>query len=338
MRKITGVVWGVMMALLFLAGNHSTAAAEIKEIRIARQYGITYLQLMIMEKNKLIEKHARAAGLGDVEVKWTTLTGGADVNEALLSKSLDVTGGGVGALIKIWARTKGNLDVKSMGSLNSMPSYLVTINPKVKSVADFTEKDRIALPAVRVSTQAMFLEIEAAKIWGEKQYARLDHLTVTMSHPDATVALLSKKAGITAHVSSPPFQYQELEDPGVHLVLSSYDILGEPHSYGIVYTTSEFYRDNPKTYAAIVAALEEATNFINHNKSAAAQIYVEMAKSKTPVEKVQKMIEDPLMKFTLTPVSMKKMADFMYKVGAIKAKPDSWKDMFFPNVHSLPGS
>jgi NitT/TauT family transport system substrate-binding protein len=33
-----------------------------------------------------------------------------------------------------------------------------------------------------------------------------------------------------------------------------------------------------------------------------------------------------------------KYADFMQKIGSIKAKPASWKDMFFPNVHNLPGS
>jgi NitT/TauT family transport system substrate-binding protein len=28
----------------------------------------------------------------------------------------------------------------------------------------------------------------------------------------------------------------------------------------------------------------------------------------------------------------------MNKTGAIKVKPASWKDLFFPNAHALPGS
>jgi len=28
----------------------------------------------------------------------------------------------------------------------------------------------------------------------------------------------------------------------------------------------------------------------------------------------------------------------MYKIGSIKVKPASWKDMFFPEIHNLPGS
>jgi NitT/TauT family transport system substrate-binding protein len=33
-----------------------------------------------------------------------------------------------------------------------------------------------------------------------------------------------------------------------------------------------------------------------------------------------------------------KYASFMAEVGSIKAKPESWKDLFFPEIHALPGS
>jgi NitT/TauT family transport system substrate-binding protein len=33
-----------------------------------------------------------------------------------------------------------------------------------------------------------------------------------------------------------------------------------------------------------------------------------------------------------------KYLDFMHRTGALKVKPDSWKDMFFPMAHALPGS
>ena len=33
-----------------------------------------------------------------------------------------------------------------------------------------------------------------------------------------------------------------------------------------------------------------------------------------------------------------KMVDFMHKSGTIKVKPASWQEMFFPNMHGLPGS
>jgi len=41
---------------------------------------------------------------------------------------------------------------------------------------------------------------------------------------------------------------------------------------------------------------------------------------------------------TLVSVSVMKIVDFLYKVGRIKKKPASWKDMFFPEAHGLNGS
>ena len=166
------------------------ASAELPEINIAQQYGIGYLSLMVMEEQKLIEKHAKAAGV-DVKVNWAKFAGGNVMNDALLSGSLQIASGGVGPLITLWARTKGNLDVKAIAALDSMPLYLNTRNPNVKTVKDFTEKDKIALPAVKVSVQAVTLQMAAEKAFGEGQHGRLDALTVSMSHPDAQTALLS---------------------------------------------------------------------------------------------------------------------------------------------------
>lgn len=330
---------GCLMALLALAvfcGTITKVAAEVKEIIIARQYGISYLPLMIMEKNKLVEKHIKAAGLGDVTVEWKTLAGGADMNEALLSKSIDFVSGGVAPMIKIWAKTKGQ--VKALGAINSMPLYLNTTNPKVKTLKDFTDKDRIALPAVKVSIQAVTLQMAAAKAFGDTNYRKLDYLTVTMSHPDGMTAMLSGKSEISSHFTAPPFQYLELEKPGVRTVINSYDTLGGPASFNLVWTTSDYRNANPKTYNAVVAAIEEVTAFINNNKKAAAQAYIEISKSKQSLDEILKILNDPLIQFTMTPLNIMKYADFMYKVGSINIKPNTWKDLFFPTVHNLPGS
>src|SRR5258705_9896181 len=133
------------VALLPLA-----ARGEMSEINVAQQYGIGYLPLMIMEEQKLIEKHAKAAGV-DVKVGWAKFAGGNVMNDALLSNSLQFASGGVGPLVTLWSRTKGNLDVRAVSAINSMPLYLNTRNPNVKTIKDFTEKDRIALPAGKVS-------------------------------------------------------------------------------------------------------------------------------------------------------------------------------------------
>jgi len=311
--------------------------AELAEIKVAQQFGISYLPLMLMEEQKLIEKHAKAAGV-DVKVGWARFAGGNVMNDALLSNSLQFASGGVGPLVTLWARTKGNLDVKAVSAINSMPLYLNTRNPNVKTIKDFTEKDKIALPAVKVSIQAVTLQMAAEKVFGEGQQNKLDALTVSLSHPDAQVALLSGASEITAHFTSPPFQYQQLEKPGIRTVLSSYDVLGGPATFNVVWTTSKFRSENPKLYDAFVKALDEATAIINKDKKAAAEAYLRISKDKDTVADILAMLNDPAIVYTTTPQNVMKYVDFMNKIGSIKVKPDSWKDLFFPNVHGAAGS
>ena len=311
--------------------------AELAEIKVAQQYGISYLPLMLMEEQKLIEKHAKAAGV-DVKVGWAKFAGGNVMNDALLSNSLQFASGGVGPLVTLWARTKGNLDVKAVSAINSMPLYLNTRNPNVRTIKDFTERDRIALPAVKVSIQAVTLQMAAEKAFGEGQQGKLDALTVSLSHPDAQVALLSGASEITAHFGSPPFQYQQLEKPGIHTVLNSYAVLGGPATFNVVWTTSKFRNENPKLYDAFVKALDEATAQINRDKKAAAEAYLRISKDKDTVADILAMLNDPAIVYTTTPQNVMKYVDFMAKVGAIKVKPDSWKDLFFPNIHGASGS
>jgi NitT/TauT family transport system substrate-binding protein len=325
-------------ALLLALGLLAPALrAEMSEIKVAQQYGISYLPLMIMEEQKLIEKHAKAAGV-DVRVGWARFAGGNVMNDALLSNSLQFASGGVGPLVTLWSRTKGNLDVKAVSAINSMPLYLNTRNPNVKTLKDFGDKDRIALPAVKVSIQAVTLQMAAEKAFGEGQHTKLDALTVSLSHPDAQTALLSGASEITAHFGSPPFQYQQLEKPGIRTVLNSYDVLGGPATFNVVWTTSKFRSENPKLYDAFVKALDEATAQINGNRKAAAEAYLRISKDKDTVADILAMLNDPNIVYTTTPQNVMKYVDFMAKVGAIKVRPDSWKDLFFPNVHGAAGS
>jgi len=329
---------GSLCCMLSL-GIAAPAHAETGEVRAAQQFGLSYLALMMMEDSKLVEKQAKTMGLGDIKVSWAKLGGPGAMNDALLSGGIDFGTGGVPSLITLWSKTHGTpQEVRGVGALNSMPVNLVTSNPNVKSIRDFTDKDKIAVTTVKVSTQALLLQMAAAKEFGEQNYAKLDPLTVSLPHPDAMTALLSGGGTITAHFSSPPFQYQEVGRPGIRTILSNYEILGGPATFNVVWSTAKFRDANPKTYAAFVAAFEEATATINRDKRAAAEVYKRMSGTKETVEELLKMMEDPLVEYTLTPKSIMKTAEFMAKVGTIKEKPSSWKDLFFPNVHGLQGS
>ena len=261
------------------------------------------------------------------------------MNDAILSGSLHFASGGVGPLATIWARSKGTIDVKCVTAMNVMPLYLTTRNPTVKTIKDFTEKDKIAMPAVKVSIQAVTLQMAAEKEFGPGNQGKLDALTVSMSHPDGQQALLSGAGEITAHFSSPPFQYQQLKQPGIHRVLNSYDVLGGPATFNVVWTTQKFREENPKTYDAFLKAFADSIKAINADKRATAARYLEIANDKkSSVDDIAAMLNDPEIEFTMTPKNVMKYTDFMHKTGAIKVKPESWKDLCFDNCMGYPAA
>lgn len=330
-------IW--LLAGLVLGASFVTSTrAEVSEVRVSRSYGIGFLPLMIMEDQRLIEKHAKTAGLGEISVRWSTLSGAAALNDALLSGNLDFVAGGPQALAILWTRTKDGLGVKGVAAINTIPMYLITRNPNVKTIRDFTMKDKIALPSVKVSSQALVLQMAAAQVFGEANYAKLDALTVGIPHPEALAALLSGFGEINSHFTTPPFAFQELEASGIHLVLNSDEVFGGPTTLNMIWTTSKFHDSNPKIYNAFYHALEEAIAFMDRDSRTAAATYLKMTREKVSVESIQKMLAHPDIKFTTTPKNVMKYVIFMYQVGTIKAKPSSWRELFFPEVHHLPGS
>ena len=310
--------------------------AEVSEIRISKQYGLPYLSVVVVEQLRLIEKHARAQGLGDVKVSWVTIGSGGTSTDSLLAGNLDFVTSGVSNMLLLWSRTGGQ--VKAVSSASAVPLILVTRNPNVKTIADFTEKDKIAVPTVKVSMQSTILGIAAQKMFGDAGRGRFDPFTVAMSHPDGTIALLSGAGEVNSHFSAPPYQYQAMKAPGVHVVLNSSDVMGGPATITLIFGTVKFHDANPKTIAAIYAAMGEAMDFINKDKRAAADLYLKATKEKIGLDDLVSMLEMPGFAYTLAPNGTLRYAEQMFKTGVIKTQPSSWKDAFFPIAHGLPGN
>jgi len=229
-------------------------------------------------------------------------------------------------------------EARALIAMQSMPYVLVTRNPAVKTIADFTDKDKIALPAVKLTGHAIALEMEAAKIWGKDHYDKLDSITVTRSHADAAAAVMSGQSEINSHFASAPYYYYELATPGIHQVVKSYDTLGAKHTNGVLVTTRKFHDANLRICGVVVAAFEEADAFIKAHPREAAQIYLTATKDKNALDALEKMVADPDVDYTTTPVGVMKIVDFMYEVGRIRKRPASWKEMFFPEAYGLNGS
>src|SRR5260370_35824717 len=85
MRNSRGIQ---VAALLVFAAAARKASAEVTEIRAAKQYGLSYLALMIMQDGKLVGRHAKAKGLGELRTTWAQLGGPGAMDDAIRSAGL----------------------------------------------------------------------------------------------------------------------------------------------------------------------------------------------------------------------------------------------------------
>jgi len=306
-------------------------------IRILEQFGISYLPLYVIRDQDLLAKHGKPLGV-DIKTEWTKVSGGAAANDALLSGSVDVVTAGLGPLLTIWDRTKGNADVRGIAALAEINFALLTSNPKVSRIEDFSAADRIAVPSVRVSIQARALQIAAAKAFGQKEFAKLDPLTVSLPHPDSTQALISKNGTITAYFSNAPYQQQALKEPGIRRVTDWYSIIGGPTTSVLLYTRAAFRNENPKTYRAFLAALDEAVAFVNDKPEAAIDTYIRVSQSKLDKAFLLDILKSPDVTFSTTPRNTIAFARFLHEFGALKNAPKDWREFFFDDVHERKGS
>lgn len=316
----------------------NSARAEADTIRIAVQPGLTYLVLNVVQHQGLIQKHAAAAGLANVKPEWLRLAAGNNVNDAVIAGAVDIGATGIPPFLLLWAKTRGSIDVKAITPFNSMPLVLVTRNPAVQKITDLGPNDRIALPGVGSSSQAIMLQMAAARAFGDANYKKFDALTITRGHPDAMAAFLSPNSEINAHFSAAPFLQQELAVPGVRVLLTSTEIYGGPGTIGVTFTTKKFRDANPKLLAAFIAAMEEAMDVIRTQHRAAAEAYLAVSGDKRGLDEVIALIADPTTLFEITPRGTMKVAEFMHRTGTIKIMPEDWKAMFVPEMHGRAGS
>ncbi|HEY1797391.1 MAG TPA: ABC transporter substrate-binding protein, partial [Stellaceae bacterium] len=151
----------LMAAVLPLAALAAMrpACAETDTVRIARQYVLAELPLMVAEKRKLIEKRVLAAGLDQVKVQWMAPERSGAV-DTLLNGNADLAPVSVGRFLAIWDRKLGTpQDLRALAPLARVPYVLVTRNPAVKTIRDFSDRDKIAVPAVKFSGPALMLEM-----------------------------------------------------------------------------------------------------------------------------------------------------------------------------------
>lgn len=330
MRRFLSVL---AIASLAVGACAQSSRAEVSEISIAQTYGVSFLPLMVMERQGLVEKHVKQAGLDNVKTTWGRFATPTAINDGLIAGSIHFGAVGVPSLALLWDRTKGNVGIKALSAVSSYPLYLVSRNPDVKAVTDLTTKDRIAVPGVKISTAAIALQMAAAQAWGDDQYARLDPLTVGMANPDGVMALTTGNSGINGQFVPSPFYETIIKLPGAHLVTTSTKIWGGQGTGVVLIASSKFRDANPKVFKAVYDAMGEAMDIINKDKRAAAQLYIEMANDKSmSVDALTEIISSPEFSFGQKPSKVLAQIAFQAKIGQIKNSPASVGDILFPEA------
>jgi NitT/TauT family transport system substrate-binding protein len=266
------------------------------------------------------------------------LSGGGAQTDALLAGGVDILNTGTGNLLLLWDRTRGG--VKGIVATSAQPMTLISRDANIKSLKDFGPNDKIAVPTVKVSTQAIVLQIAAAELFGADQWSKLDANTVQLGHPDAYVAMTNAQHEVRNHFAIPPFTFLELKNvPGAHVVLSSPDVMGGPLSQAQFFTTTKFADANPKIIQAVREATREAHDLIRSDTRAAVEIYKEVTGDKTSAEDLLAWLKEPgMMEWNLQPQGTMKFAAHLFKTGTLKTQPKAWTDYYLPIAHDLKGS
>ena len=243
------------LALCLLAAG---ARAELAEINVAQQYGISYLPLMLMEEQKLIEKHAKAAGV-DVKVGWAKFAGGNVMNDALLSGQPAVRLGRRGAAHHAVVAHEGQ--PRREGGVGASTRCRSTSTRAIRT----SRRSRTSPRRTRSRCRRSRSRSRRSRCrWRRRRpSARASRASSTRS-PSRCRTRTRRRRCCPAPARSPRTSARRRSStsssrsPASARCSTRYDVLGGPATFNVVWTTSKFRNENPKLYDAFVKALDEA--------------------------------------------------------------------------------
>jgi NitT/TauT family transport system substrate-binding protein len=326
------IMWGA--AALAAAVVSPVSAAEL---RLARTVELAQLPLVVAERQHLIEKAAAARGVDGLVVHWLD-PGRAGGLAQLAAGKADLAVAEPGAFLAARERAAGTpAALAALAAVSRAPYVLVARDPGLRTIRDFRDGDRIAVPG-KSSGPALMLEMAASREWGIGEFARLDRFVVVRSDPEAAFQLRSGQGEVTAHFSRSPYSDDELANPALHRVMDSFDIAG-PHSAALVVAPAAWCAANPALAAAVVAALQQADRFIADQRGAAAELFAAAAKDQVAVvEDLSDMIGDPDVAYSAAPAGVLGLADFLAATGRLAGKPGGWAELACAAGRELAGN
>ena len=309
----TGLISLLLFAMIlsfFACGSGENPA----EINMAEQFGIAYAPLQIMREQQLLEE-----ALPGVKINWKQYGGPAPIREGMLAGEIDF--GFMGASPVLIGIDKG-MPWKYATGISANQVALVTDQPHIRSLKDFSEKDRIAILSPG-STQHILLSIASYETFGDPN--KFDSQIVSLSHPDAMDALIADTE-IVAHFATPPYIDKELQQ-GMHIITTAEDIMGGPFTFITGVALTSFYEEKREYYDAILQCLEEAIHYINNNLDEAVATLAPIYGIDEETLKAQMTYHGTIYSGELA--GIQKLADKMYEIGVLE-NPITYEDAVFP--------
>jgi NitT/TauT family transport system substrate-binding protein len=325
------------LLLVLIFAMASTPVFARQDVRIGIGYGIAFLPIYLCQELNLVEKHARAAGL-DVNASYPRFSGSGPMQEAILSRAIDIGPYGVAPFLIAREKALGTpQQAFAISGMTSLPLVLVTNRPDVRSIKDLTPSDRISVPS-SASPQIYLLKMESEKVFGAGQQDKLVTQVVVLPHYESINDLLSGSSEVTAYFSSAPFTQVALKNRKIHTVLTSVDVMGQS-SFLILGATKRYVEANPQIPDVIANAVQEAAEIIKSDPRKAAEIYLKYEPSKTlDVAMITAVLRELQDDFGKSVYGVQAYADFMGALGQLKNPLTSWKEVVTPSIAKTPSS
>ncbi|HEV2358631.1 MAG TPA: ABC transporter substrate-binding protein [bacterium] len=296
-------------------GPGRAAPAAPATVTIAYQPGIGYATLLVIKAQHTLEKQFPGTSFA-----WTLLANGATIRTGMIAGQIQFGAGGVAPFLIGWDRGAG---LRLVAAMNEMNLWLVTRDASVRTLRDLKPGMKIGMPGVD-SIQAIVLRKAAQKVFGNA--GALDTDIVSIEHPVGVQALLNGQ--LTAHLSSPPFQFEEVAAGG-RIILRSYDLFGES-TFNSVFTTDKIAAAYPQLVDGMARDLTEATAFINAHPKETAAILSADAHGRPGPDEFLAWMTRPGVRYATTPHGFMTYAQFMHSIGLLSKVPGSMCDIELP--------
>lgn len=335
----TRAVAAAALALVVLEGL--PAAAESGLVRIAEEDGIAALPIRVAIQHRLIEKHAKDAGLAEIKVSARRYESGIAVNQAVLSGQADFGVAGTTVMLSLWDRTRGTeFEARGVMALAAMPLKFITADARINGIRDYdgSADHRIAVPEARISIHAAALRMGAEKAFGLGQAFRLDPLMLVVPFGPAHGAISGNRKMAHTQIVALPYSFEEIATGRGRAIATSFEILGGAHTTAVLFASRKWKEKNPKLFQAVVAAEIEALGWLSQDSRRTAKAYKTHVKSKQDIAEIEAMFSGAgEIVFGPQPRNTLPFAQFLERTGAIKAKTMSWKDYFWESAHGFDG-